>query len=200
MAGFKMLAARRGIDTRDEVRIMGDATWSSTKTYEFKITWDSLTASCYLDGRKCHTLPFRGQKELFRYIFLGADNVYNAQPGVIYSNLRICGPAEAAVEDSEFPAVPSSMEMQLFQNYPNPFNPDTRLSFYLPESDRTILDIYDLQGRLTVRLLDAVLPAGRQWLQWTSRDEFGRVVPAGVYFFRLRSGDRVQSRKMIFLP
>ncbi|HOH08659.1 MAG TPA: hypothetical protein PLF89_14125, partial [bacterium] len=36
VAGFKMLAAPRGIDTRDEVRIMEDATWNLNKTYEFR--------------------------------------------------------------------------------------------------------------------------------------------------------------------
>lgn len=89
VAGFKFLAAPRGIDTRDEQRCIESATWDLNRIYEFRITWNRTTITCYLDGVEMSTLPFAGQIEQFRYIFIGTDNVYQAQAGPVYSNLRL---------------------------------------------------------------------------------------------------------------
>ncbi|NIA31784.1 MAG: hypothetical protein GWP06_17975, partial [Actinobacteria bacterium] len=88
-AGFKFLAAPHGVDTRDEKRCIEDATWDLNATYEFKIIWTTSKIYCYFNGSEQAVFNFSGQVEAFRYIFLGTDNVYTAQPGPIYSNLRI---------------------------------------------------------------------------------------------------------------
>ena len=92
MAGFKFLAAARGIDSRDEERCMQWATWDADRVYEFKVIWTKETIYVLMDGVVRSQLPFHGQVEPFRYVFLGKDNIlygYGAQPGVIFSNLRI---------------------------------------------------------------------------------------------------------------
>ena len=92
MAGFKFLAAPRGIDTRDEIRCIEDATWDLNRTYQFKVVWTTSFIYCYFDDRLMATFDFSGQVEPFRYILIGKDNLiwgYCAQPGPIYSNLRI---------------------------------------------------------------------------------------------------------------
>jgi len=99
MAGFKFLAAPRGIDTRDEERcIEYKSDWDVDHTYEFKVVWTITTISCYLDGVLLSELPFQGQVQAFQYIFIGTDNVYTAQPGPIYSNLRIYSSETAIIE------------------------------------------------------------------------------------------------------
>lgn len=101
VAGFKFLAAARGIDTRDEERCIEDHTWSLTRTYEFKIIWTATYIYCYLDGSLMSRLPFAGQIEPFRYLLIGRDNLiwgYGAQPGVIFSNVRIYGPQSSPVQ------------------------------------------------------------------------------------------------------
>ncbi|MBN2355877.1 hypothetical protein JXO59_07175 [candidate division KSB1 bacterium] len=93
-AGFKFLAAARGIDTRDEQRCIEDHTWNLADIHQFKITWTRSSIYCSMDGVVYSTLPFSGQIEPFKYLLIGKDNLiwgYAAQPGVIYGNLRIYG-------------------------------------------------------------------------------------------------------------
>ncbi len=184
VAGFKMLAAPCGVGTRREVRIMENATWNLSKIYEFKITWDASSASCYLDGQKMWTLPFSGQKEPFRYIFLGTDNVYMAQPGVIYSNLRILGSGDTAdVSADETVQLPKTAV--LLPNYPNPFNPGTTLAFELATSEMVTLQVVNLFGQTMATLVHEKRPAGRHSVTWDGCDAKGRSCAAGVYYSRL---------------
>ncbi len=93
-AGYKFLAAPRGVDTRQEVRCIEDAIWDPSQTHQFKITWTSSHIYCSMNNILHAQLPFSGQVEPFKYVLIGKDNLiwgYAAQPGVIYSNLRIYG-------------------------------------------------------------------------------------------------------------
>ncbi|MCH7495967.1 MAG: T9SS type A sorting domain-containing protein [Candidatus Marinimicrobia bacterium] len=85
-------------------------------------------------------------------------------------------------------------KMDLLQNYPNPFNPETRIDFALPEAGLTRLIIYDLLGREVVRLIDGELSAGYHERKWDASES-----ASGIYFYRLTSGDFVQTRKMLLL-
>gem|GEM_PF-1232143 len=101
VAGFKFLAAARGLSTRDEERCIEDHTWSLSRTYEFRIIWTTTWIYCYFDGELMSRLPFAGQIEPFRYLLIGRDNLiwgYSAQPGVIFSNVRIYGPQSSPVQ------------------------------------------------------------------------------------------------------
>ena len=66
--------------------------------------------------------------------------------------------------------------------WPNPFNPQTTVAFDLAREGRARLLVYDLQGRLVSRLVDASLPAGHHSVVWQGRDESGRSVSSGIYF------------------
>ena len=90
-AGFKLLACPDGAtEERKEIRVMEDATWDLEKTYEFKLVWTKSTMYVLVDGAYKAELPFAGQVEHFRYIFLGRDNQYTTgQPGPIYYDLEI---------------------------------------------------------------------------------------------------------------
>jgi hypothetical protein len=199
VAGFKMLAAPRGIDTRDEVRIMEDATWNLNKTYEFRITWDKSSASVYLDGNKCYTLPFEGQVEMFRYIFLGTDNVYVAQPGVIYSNLRILGESDTADVLGDIAPMQAPLRAQLLPNYPNPFNPTTTLAYEVHESAHVTLQIYNLFGQVVATLVEEVRAPGSYEVVWNGDDLLGRPAAGGVYFSRLVTANGQSTRRLTLL-
>jgi len=72
---------------------------------------------------------------------------------------------------------------------PNPFSGQTSLFFELPRSKTVKLDIYDLRGRRVTTLVDNVLEAGPHVRAWDGRDSSGRLLPDGVYFYHLRSGE-----------
>jgi hypothetical protein len=87
----------------------------------------------------------------------------------------------------------------LHQNYPNPFNPTTTISFVLPEKALVDLSVYNLRGQLVRTLVDEVLDEGISEAIWNGTDARGNPVASGVYFYRLRAGKNVMTKKMILL-
>ena len=105
-----------------------------------------------------------------------------------------------SVESDDNPIIPESQI--LLGNYPNPFNPSTLIHFTIPRdltNSRTTLKIYDVQGSLVKTLVDEVLPAGNYLCKWNATNEAGNKVTSGVYFYSLKVGERVVSKKMILL-
>lgn len=93
----------------------------------------------------------------------------------------------------------------LFQNYPNPFNPSTVISFQLPAAGDVTLKVFDVLGREVTTLVDEYKPAGNYEVEFNPASSIqnlpaGRQGPAsGVYFYQLRAGDYIQTKKMILL-
>ena len=84
-------------------------------------------------------------------------------------------------------------------SYPNPFNPQTTLRFTLPTAGPVRLVIVNAAGRALRHLLDAERPAGVQEVRWDGRSDSGWELPSGVYFARLVSEGRVESRRLTLL-
>ncbi|MEM1125576.1 MAG: T9SS type A sorting domain-containing protein [Bacteroidota bacterium] len=83
---------------------------------------------------------------------------------------------------------------ELAPNYPNPFNPSTQIRFTLHEATHATLMIYDLLGREVGVLVDNRLAAG------THRYTFdARMLPSGIYLYRLRAGGVSQTGQMTLL-
>ncbi len=87
----------------------------------------------------------------------------------------------------------------LHQNHPNPFNPSTTISFSLRDRGIVSLAVYDVAGRLVRVLIDDVMEAGPRDVTWDGRDNAGRVVASGVYFYRLEAGNFTETKKMVLL-
>lgn len=92
------------------------------------------------------------------------------------------------------PTVPEAYRLE--QNFPNPFNPQTTITFALPTDGLVSLAVYSVDGRRVASLLDEQRPAGRHEVVWTGRDDAGRPVATGTYFYSLRAGEFRQVRKM----
>jgi len=129
----------------------------------------------------------------FAFHTLAADNVGNteaaksgADPG---ASITVGSPQLGA--DGSLPRVTA-----LHQNYPNPFRGGTKVRFDLARAEKVTLDIYDVQGRLVGRPLDAkALQAGSHVVD-VSRLPRG----ASVYFYRLRAGAYEKTRRMVLVP
>lgn len=89
--------------------------------------------------------------------------------------------------------------LTLFQNEPNPFNPSTRIRFALPDRGRVALTIYDPKGRKVISLLDEVRDGGLNEIFWDGKTEAGLPVSSGVYFYELRTENRVLTKKLVLL-
>ncbi len=91
------------------------------------------------------------------------------------------------------------IEFTLSQNYPNPFNPSTRISYELPGRLSVSLKIYDVNGRLVRILVNEQQNAGEKIVQWDGKDQLGKIVTSGIYFYKLEAGPFKQIKQMVLL-
>ena len=91
------------------------------------------------------------------------------------------------------------MEYALHQNYPNPFNPITTIRYDLPEAGYVNVVIYDMMGHQIKQLISGTEDAGHKSVVWDSTNDYGRPVSAGVYMYRIQTGEYIQTKKMVLL-
>ena len=99
--------------------------------------------------------------------------------------------------DPNFSSVESESKLSDFylsQNYPNPFNPSTKIKYYIPELKFTTLKVFDILGNEIATLVNEEKRAGTYEINW-----YAVGLPSGVYFYQLRAGSFVETKKMILL-
>jgi hypothetical protein len=82
----------------------------------------------------------------------------------------------------------------LEQNYPNPFNPSTLISYQLPVGGNAAIKVYDVLGNEIATLVDEYKPAGKYELEFNAEK-----LASGIYFYQLKAGDFLQTRKMLLI-
>jgi len=103
-----------------------------------------------------------------------------------------------AVEDAdETASVPRTFALE--QNFPNPFNPSTRIRYAISRAGRVTLKIYSLLGQQVRTLVDQEQNPDFHEVRWDGRNDSGVVMPTGIYFYQIRAGNEVATRRMLFL-
>jgi len=89
--------------------------------------------------------------------------------------------------------------IELLGAAPNPFNPATTIRFELAGevSGPASVRIFDAGGRLVRTLVDGVLPPGAQAVVWDGRNDGGRALGSGIYFYRVDSPAGAVSGKLV---
>ena len=87
----------------------------------------------------------------------------------------------------------------LMQNYPNPFNPSTTIPFTLDTAGHVSLTVFNISGQKIRTLIDDFRSKGLHTVIWDGRDNVGRNVGTGIYFYRLQRNDMVDMRKMLLI-
>lgn len=139
----------------------------------------------------------------FDEVIVGAPQVPDNQDPVgkiyIYSYNRTDG-----VDVHENPNYPKGFELN--QNYPNPFNSATTISYNLPFSYHTTIEVLDCMGKKIRTLMSGKDDPGRHQVVWDGKDESGSCVSSGIYFikmagqsFDLASKKQTKIRKLILL-
>jgi len=90
--------------------------------------------------------------------------------------------------------IQTTTDFTLLQNYPNPFNPSTKISWQSPVGSWQTLKIFDVLGNEVATLVDEYKPAGSYEVEWNASE-----LPSGVYFYQLRAGSFVETKKMILM-
>lgn len=83
---------------------------------------------------------------------------------------------------------------RLYENYPNPFNPTTNINFDIALGGFVKIVIFDVLGQEISTLYEEELQAGSYKINWDANN-----CPSGVYFYRMQTGDFVQTKKLILM-
>ena len=111
----------------------------------------------------------------------------------VAGNVTTCDPVLTTLSAD----VPETFALE--QNYPNPFNPTTRIAFHLAEPSDVRLVVYDVMGRKVATLAAEPMEAGTYEVEWEGRDDARRVLPSGLYLYRLTAETFTQTRSMMLL-
>jgi len=87
-------------------------------------------------------------------------------------------------------------DFKLEQNYPNPFNPNTVIGFQVSVAGQVSLKVYDLSGKEITTLVKGNFIPGSYEINFNA-DKYG--LTSGVYFYRLQSGNSVETKRMILI-
>jgi flagellar hook assembly protein FlgD len=80
------------------------------------------------------------------------------------------------------------------QNYPNPFNPETKIEYSLQHSGNVNIKIYDVLGREVIDLLNQEKSAGTHSIFFN-----GAKLSSGIYYYRIKSGNFFETKKMLLI-
>jgi hypothetical protein len=175
------------IDLRDEYDIVfqGAEATGSLGPYAFDRV-GFMTGIADLDGN--------GLDE----IFLAAP--FGDGPGNIIPD---CGEIYVVYDDEHVPTRasdgPPLARGVVLTNYPNPFASQTTFGIRAPAGAEIGLVVYDARGREVARPLAPATSSGAAEIRWTARDEFGRELPSGVYFAKLRAGRETDAKKIVLV-
>jgi enterochelin esterase-like enzyme len=101
-------------------------------------------------------------------------------------------PGDSANTVQETPDLPAGFA--LAQNFPNPFNAATTISFSLPSTQKVSLRVFTIEGRQVATLLDSQATAGDHAVRFDAAR-----LSSGLYFYQLRAGNAVQTKKMLLM-
>ena len=88
--------------------------------------------------------------------------------------------------------IPSKFSLD--QNYPNPFNPATKISYSVPSTSYVTLRVFNLLGQVVATLVNENKSAGSYPIVWDASS-----VPSGVYFYQMKAGSFIETRKMVLM-
>ena len=92
--------------------------------------------------------------------------------------------------------IPNTFSLE--QNYPNPFNPTTNIGFRIADRGFVSLKVFDVLGNEVATLVNEELPAGSYEVEF-GRNLINQVLTSGVYFYQLKAGSFIETKKMLLL-
>jgi len=131
------------------------------------------------------------EDSLYKMWYGGTDSII----GMTGYATSLLLPVSVENDDGLLPA-----EYFLYQNYPNPFNPSTKIKFTIPitlsgvEGSLVTLKVYDVLGNEVATLVNKEKPAGEYEFEF-----YGNGLTSGVYFYQLRAGNFIQTKKMLMI-
>ena len=154
--------------------IEGAGTTSQPTEYSFRDKYDVIANTTYWYWLE--SIDYSGLTDIYRPVSLTIPEEYN----------------------DNTPEIPNWYG--LAQNYPNPFNPNTEIRFRMIEDCFGELTIYNIKGEKLITLFKGdILKDVVNTIFWNGKDESGKEVGSGIYFYKLITREGAYSEKMILL-
>jgi hypothetical protein len=125
-------------------------------------------------------------------VTLTSSNEYNEDTEIKENYIHV---TEGVSSDEDIIPIAS----QLIGNYPNPFNPTTTIKFTTANTVNTKIVIYNIKGQKVKTLANNRFNAGTHQVLWNGKDENGKPVTSGIYFYKMNSGKFISTKKMILM-
>ena len=196
-----------GVDVADGISQQVDLSFRQRTGTTYPLLLQASTVGA-LYGFTQHNYAVIDHEGILRYRSIGAvarrfnEQVIRQHIGWALDNLG----ATLVVGDKELEQLEAAAGLEvsdgqpwnfeLERNYPNPFNSGTIIPFSLSRETEVHLQVFDVLGRPVANLVVGRLQTGRHRVNWEGRDAGGQRVSSGIYFYRLRGGNRAESRKM----
>ena len=173
-AGYTYCVDRKAVET-----FIG----TQDEEIHFMLDWDSII----IDEEQTFVLQQGVGIVVFKEFFHVSEYLVGAIiDGVVYGDTNVVSVEKAEDE--------TPRHFSLSQNYPNPFNPSTTIRFDLPKATFVTLKIYNLLGEELETLLQEYRLAGFHKIHWTAEG-----LSSGHYFYRLQTGEFIDTKKFILI-
>jgi tetratricopeptide (TPR) repeat protein len=161
---------------------------NSTVSNDTSLICDALYAKGYIYS---HDL---NDKKNAVECFSSLINQYsqNSLSDLAKNELQILG--ESSSQASNGNAVSDSSLGYSINNYPNPFNPSTTINYTIPKTEKVTLEVYDIVGRRIAELVNTEKPAGTHSVRFDASS-----LASGIYFYTIRAGEFLQTKKMLLI-
>jgi hypothetical protein len=188
-----------------EEGVVVDFNSPDTSGLYFSIENDSIFFWNYLRARQCHSawgalgegtncyIKGIGLSEL-SYVGHSANDYTELIAGIIEGVFY----GDSTVLSIESLDEQNVRDFSLLQNYPNPFNPTTTIRFTISDLRFTILKVYDVLGNEIATLVNEEKSAGEYEVEFSTGLIY-QTLPSGIYFYQLKAGNFVETKKMILL-
>jgi len=101
------------------------------------------------------------------------------------------------IQEDHIPELPKGFSLS--QNFPNPFNSTTTIQYSIPVSSEVTITFFNLIGEEVKTIKYHNQEAGQYLVTWDGKDNRGNSVSTGIYFYHMKAGEFIQTRKMLII-
>ncbi|MDE3058376.1 MAG: T9SS type A sorting domain-containing protein [Bacteroidota bacterium] len=150
---------------------------------------DSINGAAEQEALSLTVWSVKKQKELLLSIAALTDGITNR---AVSGGLRYATNAVWIADAAIIQEIPTTYSLE--QNFPNPFNPSTTIRYGLPEQTHVTLEIFNALGQQVAKMVEQEEPAGMHEVTFD-----GSKLASGVYFYTLRAGKFIETKKLVIL-
>jgi Secretion system C-terminal sorting domain len=171
-----------------------DSEWKDFRKYSYLYDTRNKMIESYIFSLKednwDNAFQFLYTYDDYNYLIEQLDHFWDGSDWILIEKYEYIYNQPVGIEIEEF----VSDNFNIFNNYPNPFNPSTTIKYSIPKQNNVTLKVVDVLGSEITTLVNKEQPQGNYEVEFD-----GSALTSGIYFYRIQSGDFVDTKKMILL-